>query len=396
MQKYHLQKDYSNFTSEDFLQDDFFVSSMKNPNKKSVEFWDGLLNAGSINKEEFYSAMSFIESIEANYKDSVQEEDLSILWADIDSTNKKSGKINFKKVLSIAGGIAAGITLLIIALPHFTGNPQSPTSDIMSYAQENNIKEGDNTDIQIILSNQKTLQLTEQESDIVYDSTEIKISQKGISKKESAAYNQLIVPKGKRSKLTLADGTMMHVNSGTRVVYPIEFVGDKREIYVDGEIFINVAHNEKQPFVVKTKDVDIQVLGTSFNVMAYESDLNKQVTLVQGSVKISNKTKEIMLKPSQMYEMDNGRESVNTVDAAQYTSWINGMYLFNSERLEVVLSRLSRYYGVDITFSKDAGVLLCSGKMDLKDDLKDILQGLAFSFPIHVQYDNNKYNITRN
>ncbi|MDR0823833.1 MAG: FecR domain-containing protein [Prevotella sp.] len=396
MKNYYLQKDYSNFTSEDFLQDDFFVSSMKNPNEKSVEFWDGLLNAGSINKEEFYSAKSFIEAIEANYKDSVQEEELSALWTKIDNTNKKSGKIKFKSILSIAGGIAAGIIFVIIAIPHLTRNFQSPNDDIMSYARDNNIKEDDNTDIQIILSNQKTLQLTEQESDIVYDSTEIKISKKGISKKESAAYNQLIVPKGKRSKLTLADGTMMYVNSGTRVVYPIEFVDDRREIYVDGEIYITVTHDEKRPFIVKTKDIDVQVFGTSFNVMAYESDLNKQVTLVQGSVRISNKAKEIMLKPSQMYEMDNGQVSVNTVDASRYTSWINGMYLFNSERLEIVLSRLSRYYGEDITFSKDVANLRCTGKMDLKDDLKDILHGLAFSFPIHVQHDNNKYNITKN
>jgi hypothetical protein len=394
MQDHNSQKKYSGFTFEDFLQDEFFISSMKNPDEESIGFWKALLNGNKINRKAFYSAKSFIESIESNYSESVKDAELSALWADINISNKASGRSNFRKLLYIGGSVAAGIVFIIVALPFFYGNNHSPENDIMLYAQENRIQEESNTDIQIVLSDTKTLHLSDTESDIIYDSTEIKISTEGISKKESAAYNQLLVPKGKRSKLTLADGTIMYVNSGTRVIYPIEFIGNTREIYVDGEIYIHVASDPRHPFVVKTKDLSVQVLGTSFNIMAYESDLNKQIVLVKGSVKVSGKTKETKLSPSQMYEVKGeGEAFVSTVDVSKYISWINGLYRFDSEKLEVVLSRLSRYYGTDITFGKDVGNLKCSGKMDLKDDLKDILDGLSFSFPIKVQYDNHKYNI---
>ncbi|MDR1502078.1 MAG: FecR domain-containing protein [Prevotella sp.] len=400
MQKLDSKKKYSGFTFEDFLQDDFFISSMKNPNEESTGFWKDLLDENNINREEFYSAKFFIESIESNCNESVNDAELSVLWAGINITNKTDkipDRSNLRKLLYIGGCVAACIIFIIIALPFFHGNNHSPDNDIMLYAQKNRIQGENNTDIRIVLSDRKVLQLSDTESDIVYDSTGIKVSKESISKKESAIYNQLLVPRGKRSKLTLTDGTMMYVNSGTRVIYPIEFTEDKREIYVDGEIFINVAPDSKRPFIVKTKDMNVQVLGTSFNVMAYESDINKQIVLVKGSVKICDKTKEIMLSPSQIYEVESGEEAfVSAVDVSKYISWINGLYQFESEKLEIVLLRLSRYYGTDIIFSKDAGNLKCSGKMDLKDDLKDILDGLSFSFPIKVQYDKNKYNITRN
>ncbi|MDR1882937.1 MAG: FecR domain-containing protein [Prevotella sp.] len=393
MQDHSSQKKYSGFAFEDFLQDEFFISSMKYPNEVSVRFWKDMLDSNKINSKEFYSAKFFIESVGSGYDDSVEETELSALWADINTSNKNK----FRKLLYIAGSIAAAIVFIIMILPYFSGNNRFQDDDIVLYARENRIQEGDNPDIRIVLSDRKTLQLSDEEADIVYDSTEIKISRKSSLKKESAVYNQLLVPKGKRSKLTLADGTLIYVNSGTRVIYPVEFIGDKREIYVDGEIFINVAHDAKRLFVVKTKDVSVQVLGTSFNVMAYESDINKRIVLVKGSVKISNKAEETMLEPSQMYEVKDGEEAfVSAVDVSKYISWINGLYQFDSERLEVVLLRLSRYYGTDIAFSEETGNLKCSGKMDLKDNLKDILDGLLFSFPIEVQYANNKYNITKN
>ena len=207
----------------------------------------------------------------------------------------------------------------------------------------------------------------------------------------------MIVPKGKRSKLTLSDGTKLIVNAGTRVIYPIEFTAKKREIYVNGEIFIDVKHNEDKLFIVKTSDMDIQVLGTKFNVMAYESDADKQIVLTRGSVKIlrNDKSDGAILKPSEMYEYHDGQAKVVKVDVAYHTSWVDGIYIYESQKLADVALRLSRYYGIDITCSEDSKNLKCSGKMDLKDDLAEILKGLSFSFPIQIEHTENKYNIKK-
>jgi len=399
MKERYSNNDYSKYTFEDFLQDDYFISSVKNHNECSDLFWAEQIKENKINIEEFYSAKSFIQSIGTSYDKSITQTELSTLWDNITTSNKKyRPKKHLRNLLFIGSSVAAIIIFIFIAMPYFTKTKPTQGNDIMSFVRDNQKINSGGSETQIILSDNKIVQLDEKESEIVYDSTEIKISQKGISKKELSAFNQLVVPKGKRSKLTLIDGTKMHVNAGTRVVYPIEFVGDKREIYVDGEIFINVAHDISRPFIVKTKDIDIQVLGTKFNVMAYENDANKQIVLANGSVKITSKAqnKEAILKPSQMYDYNNGEGIIENIDISKYTSWVNGLYIFDSERLYIVLLRLSRYYDAEISCNKDIASLKCSGKMDLKYDLNDILKGLAFSFPINVQYESNKYNITKN
>jgi hypothetical protein len=389
----HLNTDYSGYTFEDFLQDDFFISSTKD--KNNIEFWEGLNKEGKINREAFCSAKDFLESLEEYNDNSVSNPELSALWDKIQTSNHTEK--SYKKLIYIGSCVAASIIILFIAFPHFKSIFQiSEPLDIMSFAQENTITD-DSESIQIILSEDKTIKIDETETSIVYDSTDIKIAQKEVSKKESATYNQLIVPKGKRSKLTLSDGTKLIVNAGTRVVYPVEFSEKKREIYVDGEIFIDVSHNENKPFIVKTSDMDIQVLGTTFNIMAYTSDINKQVVLTRGSVKIqkNNLSGGIILKPSEMYEYNGGQSRVVTVDVTYYTSWIDGIYIFESRKLSDVALRLSRYYGTDIVCSEEAGNLRCSGKMDLKDNLEDIFKGLSFSFPVKVEHIDNKYIIKK-
>ncbi|MBB4036754.1 hypothetical protein GGR21_002667 [Dysgonomonas hofstadii] len=392
MQNQDLGKDYSKYTFEDFLQDDLFVSSIKN--RDTVEFWEILKNENKINWEAFCSAKYFLESQESYNDSSVSDAELSGLWGNIQmSAHTKK----YKKLIYIASCSAASIVLLFMALPYIKAVFQTDdTQNIVLFAQENsNIS--DNENIQIILSEDNIVKIEETETNIVYDSTDIKIAQKEVSKKESAAYNQLIVPKGKRSKLTLSDGTKLVVNAGTRVIYPIEFSKKEREIYVDGEVFIDVSHNEKKPFIVKTSDMDIRVLGTRFNIMAYESDPNKQVVLAKGSVKIqkNNKADEVMLKPSEMYEYNNGQSRVAKVNVTHYISWVDGMYIFESQKLTDVALRLSRYYGVDIACSEDVKNLRCSGKMDLKDNLEEIFKGLSFSFPVEIEYYDKKYIIKK-
>ncbi|GAB6009858.1 FecR family protein [Dysgonomonas reticulitermitis] len=389
----HLNTDYSEYTFEDFLQDDFFVSSIKN--KDAIEFWEGLKKEGKINREAFHSAKDFLESLEEYNDNTVSDSDVSALWSKIQTTNHPGKR--YKKLIYIGSCAAASIIILLIAFPYIKSKFRiNEPQDIMSFVQENAVT-NDNENIQIILSDNQTIKIDEAETNIVYDSADVKIAHKEVSKKELATYNQLIVPKGKRSKLTLSDGTRLVVNAGTRVIYPVEFSEKEREIYVDGEIFIDVSHNENKPFIVKTSDMSIRVLGTRFNIMAYESDPEKQIVLVKGSVKIqkNNKPGGVILKPSEMFEYNGEQSRVVKVDAAYYISWVDGMYIFESQKLSDVALRLSRYYGIDITCSEEVRNLRCSGKMDLKDNPEDILKGLSFSFPIKVEYINGKYNVKR-
>lgn len=390
-----LEKDYSKYTFDDFLADDFFVSSIKNPDKKSLDFWNELIENNKLNTDIFYAAKGFLESIE-DQNEPLADSDMSALWLKINQTNKQNTPKSSIKRLYISIGVAASIAVLGLAIPFLMKDKLQSGTDIISYVQKNKVSRDNLSETQLMLSDDNVIVFEDKDIDIVYDSVGIKASKQEISKQEISAFNQLLVPKGKRSRLTLADGTKLHINSGTRVVYPAEFSDKKREIYVDGEIFIEVSPDSKRPFIVKTSQMDIQVLGTKFNVMAYESDENKQVVLTSGAVSIIPKSHlgDIKLTPSQMYEYLNGRETVKNVDVSKYISWIDGLFYFESERLDNIMLRLSRYYGVDILYNKDIADLRCTGKMDLKENLEDVLNGLSFSFPIKIESENNKYKIT--
>ncbi|GBU07118.1 anti-sigma factor [Bacteroidales bacterium] len=419
MQEQLSNKDYSNFTAKDFLADDFFISSLKKPSRLSAEFWSTLLQNNSINRREFESAIFVLESIEkefiSNKNLGLSDQELSVLWDKVNQINQRlnsasnkshAKRKSRKKQLYIAMAVAASIALIVSTTLFFVQEQTSiladANQDISSYVSQNNLSVDDQSDIKLVLSSTNTIFLSEIEPDISYDSTQITTAEKAIPQTQSAAFNQLLVPRGKRSKLTLNDGTVIHVNAGTRVVYPVQFAEAQREIYVDGEVFVEVFADASRPFVVRTSELYIQVLGTKFNVMSYLGDNNKQVVLVSGAVKIlskdvgsKNTSHYIHLSPSLMYEYNGGKEKVTKVDVGKHTSWMQGFYTFESENLEVILLRLARHYGQEITFDPQIASLKCSGKLDLKDDLLEVLNGLAFTLPIHIEYGNNKYDISK-
>lgn len=325
-----------------------------------------------------------------------KEVELAKLKDKIFETNTKKNRTNFRKVMYYAAsGIAAAIVISILVLT-FNPSHNSPESDILSFVNNTPLPsiEGDAT--KLVLSDNKVISLDGQESSIQYEDEQIKLSpSESISREESSNFNQLQVPAGKRSQITFSDGTKVWANAGTRLVYPVEFEKDKREIYVDGEIYLDVTRDETRPFVVKTSNLDIKVLGTKFNVTSYNSDKERRVVLVSGSVKVINrdKAKESLLSPSKMYEYIGDNITITDIDTELYISWVDGVYMFNKEPLKNVLTRLSKYYGVDIVCDNEAAVYLCSGKLNLRDDIQVVLSGLSNSMPISYKFTNNTHSI---
>ncbi len=390
-------KSYSYFTFEDFLQDDFFIESILNPTEESELFWENFQKENKEKLSDFHKAIKCIKDINKNVLD---DNDVEKIWAGIRTSNKKGPAKN--KIIYIVGwAVAASIALLFI-LRFYVFSPIQDINEqgIREFASKN-ISAAEAADMQLILSDNKVISLSDQESVILYDSTSIKVSSRKIVKdeilkNEVSAFNQLIIPKGKRSFLTLSDGTRIWVNSGTRLVYPVEFKADKREIFVDGEIYLNVQPNQNRPFIVQTGNMDIQVLGTEFNVQAYSADVQKRVVLKSGAVKISSGTNnpDILLHPSDMYELNGDKEKVAQVDINIYTSWVSGIYICENERLDIILTRLSRYYGKEIIVDKNAAGLKCNGKLDLKENMDDVMSIIRYIAPVNYTYENDKYVVT--
>ena len=215
-----------------------------------------------------------------------------------------------------------------------------------------------------------------------------------INKKNEPVYNQLIVPAAKRSFLELADGSRIWVNANTRVVYPVTFEDTKREIYVDGEIYIEVSPDKKRPFTVKSKKMDIRVLGTKFNVSAYEAGQDVSVVLVSGKVNVRTDNRvESVLKPSDRLTYEKGATDIKKVNVENYISWKDGYYTFDNEEFSIVLDKLSNYYGKKITYNSEVGVLRCSGSLNLGDDMVKILTGLESTMPVNFTIESEYISV---
>ena len=250
-----------------------------------------------------------------------------LLWTKIKDSNKILQLQRSRRFRSFMWMAAASVAVLIIFSISYIYTNVNETPDVEAVAREMAVTP-DEGEIQLVLSD-KLIPISGQESQIEYDAkgtvavnsekiADVSLNSANTSKRLSE-FNQLIVPNGKRSTLILEDGTKLWVNAGSRIVYPVTFADKKREIYVNGEVFLEVTPDKKRPFIVKTKEIDVQVLGTSFNVMAYETDESSSVVLVTGAVQVDTKDDEdFRLEPNRMFSYNQGECDIKEVNVNDY------------------------------------------------------------------------------
>ena len=168
---------------------------------------------------------------------------------------------------------------------------------------------------------------------------------------QAPEWQEIIVPAGERSELVLADGTRLYLNAGSRVTYPNRFNGRQRKIFIDGEIFAEVAHDPKHPFIISAGDAEVEVLGTKFNMRAYQADPLLEVALVEGSVRFGVKSpkcnNQLVMLPNDVVHYDRltGRLERTSFQADSYKARAcgGGFYFFN-ESLESIVAQLARSF----------------------------------------------------
>ena len=184
-------------------------------------------------------------------------------------------------------------------------------------------------------------------NNITYSSTESQASE--------ILYNTINVPRGGEYSVRLSDGTKVWLNADSKLRYPVKFSNNRRDVYLTGEAYFEVAHNKQAPFTVHSHDTKVKVLGTSFNVSAYEDQEFIATTLVEGSVQINNLGNDKLLKPGFQSTVFRGRNKIEIkeVDTQLYTSWVNGVYEFENIELEYIMTQLGRWYDVKFFFTEE-------------------------------------------
>ncbi len=207
---------------------------------------------------------------------------------------------------------------------------------------------------------------------------------------DQLVYNELYVPRRGEYVVCLSDGSRIFLNADTRLKYPVVFGNGSRVVELTGEAYFEVAADSLHPFVVKTGGGSIQVLGTVFNINAYDENAEVQTTLVEGSVAVCKKDEKVVLSPGEQacFRKDGNGLYKRTVPVALYTAWKDGLFKFHRESLENIMMILTRWYDIQVFFqNEDLKRLLFTGDLKKYDSIEEHLKMLEMttniSFEVH-------------
>ena len=199
----------------------------------------------------------------------------------------------------------------------------------------------------------------------------------------TALSNTVVVPKGSQRQIVLADGSKVWLNSASTLHYPERFGGKERVVELSGEAYFEIASNASMPFEVKVRDMEIQVLGTRFNVRAYEDESTSKTSLMEGSVKVIKGDDRVTLRPNELAEVSHlsapeGKaiHVSSGLDVTAALAWKNGYLYFDQARLQTVMNEVARCYNVEIKYEGKIPQKTFSGRFARTGDLNEILKAL--------------------
>lgn len=380
-----------------FLLDDDFIKWRLFRTKDSEEYWTNFRLKNPHLEKLIQEAIAQFDAVKINRYLFSESEKKEIYRNVLRNINKHKRRRLFLKM-----GTAAAVLIITVLSILFITQMRNNARGDMPIKNEmivgNTLPE---EDIYLITGNKK-IELTQNSHIGLTKEGKATITDSTNSRKElllaKTEMNSLFVPYGKRTNLTLSDGTKVWLNSGTQLDFPSEFRGKTREIHVDGEIYIDVVHNPSCPFIVHAQGTEVIVQGTSFNISAYRDDLKKTIVLVEGKVKIERGDKHIAdLLPNEKIDITENNILKETVDVSEYISWKKGVLEFNSIPMAEILKKIGRYYNVQ--FENTADVKLneqtFSGKLFLSNNLDSVMTSISILSATNYQREKNKIHITK-
>lgn len=210
---------------------------------------------------------------------------------------------------------------------------------------------------------------------IVYDIPEL-----AVRNSKSVPYNTIETPKGGKYQVILPDGSIVWLNAGSLLRFPAIFTGNERNVELSGEAYFEVAKNIDIPFNVRTKNMNIHVTGTQFNVMAYNDESYSAATLVEGSVQVSNPSQKLFLQPGeQVLANETSKLSKRDADIEETIAWKNGLFQFNNSDIHTVMNQISRWYDVAIEYRGRVSEKHFGGYISRESKLSQVLKMLELS-----------------
>lgn len=316
------------------------------------------------------------------------------LWTSIQEQTKDSKKR--RSIIWKISGVAA-IFLGLLTTGYFYLERSSANTNFV--IPENAITlQLENGDVKVINENGQ-VEVLDTNGNVVgkQDGKSLKYSDS--ASKTELAYNTLTVPRGKTFQLQLSDGTVAHLNAGSSIQYPVQFIpGSDRLVLITGEAYLNVAKDPEHPFIVNTNGLNVRVLGTQFNVSAYPEDETTEVVLVEGAVSLYTEEEEygseknVYLKPGFKGSFDKAKNNIDTseVITSLYTSWVNGKLVFRNMTFNNIMKKLERHYDVTIINNNSDLTHEEFNANFGNEPIEDVLLELKANYGIEYQFLNDK------
>ena len=285
--------------------------------------------------------------------------------------------------------LVLGVTLWLARNKDENANTQLATSNIISAGEKKaRLTFADGSTVEV--SEKNTHVLKEKGVDIEYKDGEI--SYVATVKPAGTVYNELEVPRGGECMIKLDDGTRVWVNAETKLKYPVTFVGENREVILEGEAFFDVVEDEK-PFIVKTSFGDVRVLGTAFGISAYSNEPESYTTLVRGKVSVGTKdaTPIVILPGEQVITSKDGKMVKQEVDVEEFVGWKDGIYVFKEKSLGDIMTTLERWYNISVVFQdEDLKELPFTGNLKRYDNINVFFDALTRTGDLKYRVEGNQ------
>ncbi|MFB9080311.1 FecR family protein [Flavobacterium procerum] len=329
----------------------------------------------------------------------------------IELEQKESRRRKKKRLLAYSATASVALFVSFSVYINRTANENSqPQTALEQFAADKESTESniDLENISLVLQNRQTIAV--QDSTVISygkDGEKVTVGEKAIktNSNNAVAFNTVRVPYGKRTQIVLTDGTTVWLNSGSSLIYPTQFDGSIREVYLTGEAAFDVAHDKSKPFFVKTKECNVRVLGTVFNVSSYAEDETVQTALLQGKVRITYNKKGLLknqeiqedLTPGMIATINKDKKQlkVEQKDVASILSWREGYFTFKSQSLNTILSKLSKYYKIEFIKGENLNLETnYSGSFALNENLNSLAAALSSITNNNCTVNANQRTIT--
>jgi ferric-dicitrate binding protein FerR (iron transport regulator) len=210
-------------------------------------------------------------------------------------------------------------------------------------------------------------------------------------------YNTLTTPRGGQYHVTLPDGTQVWLNAASSLHYPTTFLGKERKVEITGEAYFEVAHNADKPFKVEVNGMQIEVLGTHFNINAYSDEPVMRTTLLQGSIKFISGNDTRLLSPGQQIQVQpNGQiKRIKDADIEQTIAWKNGAFSFHNTSIYEIMRQISRWYNVDVNFN-DSLKLRLNGSIEREVKVSEVFKMIELTGEVKFNIEGRRITVFKN